>query len=74
MCFNLNEYQFETNKYSYRSTCMNPIVTTNQKLQQTYKNQRERNTSILLKKIMKPQVNKLKEGKDREQLQKTENK
>ena len=53
---------------------MNPIVTTNQKLQQTYKNQRERNTSILLKKIMKPQVNKLKEGKDREQLQKTENK
>ena len=47
---------------------MNPIITTNQNPQQIYKNQRERKTSIPLKKIMKPQVRKLKEGKDREQL------
>ena len=29
MCLNLNDYQFKTNRY--RSTYMNPIVTTNQK-------------------------------------------
>ena len=52
---------------------MNSIITTYQNPQQIYKNQRERNTSIL-KKIMKPRVKKLKEGKDRQQLQKPENK
>ena len=26
MCLNLNDYQFKTSRYSYRSTCLNPIV------------------------------------------------
>ena len=29
MCLNLNDYQFETSTYSYRSTYMNSMVTTN---------------------------------------------
>ena len=36
MGLNLNNYQFKTSRYSYRSTYMNPIVTTN--LQKIYKN------------------------------------
>ena len=31
MCLNLNNYQFKTGRDSYRSTYMNPMVTTNQK-------------------------------------------
>ena len=45
------------------------MVTTNQNLQQIHKSQRERNTSIPIKKIIKPQEKKLKE-KNREELQK----
>ena len=28
----LNDYQFKTNRYRYRSTCMNSIIIINQKL------------------------------------------
>ena len=31
MCLNLNDYHLKISRYSYRSTCMNPMVTTNQK-------------------------------------------
>ena len=31
MCFNLNDYWFKTSRYSYSSTYMEPMVTTNQK-------------------------------------------
>ena len=31
MCLNLNDYQFKTSRYSYKSTYMKPMVTTNQK-------------------------------------------
>ena len=31
MCLNLNDYQFKASRYSYRSTYMNIMVTTNQK-------------------------------------------
>ena len=31
MCLNLNDSQFQTSRYNYRSTYMNPMVTTNQK-------------------------------------------
>ena len=31
MWLNLNDYQFKTNRYSYRSTYTNPMITTNQK-------------------------------------------
>ena len=31
MCMNLNDSQFKTSRYSYRSTHMNSMVTTNQK-------------------------------------------
>ena len=31
MCLNLNVYQFLKSRYSYRSTYMNAMVTTNQK-------------------------------------------
>ena len=27
MCLNLNDYQFKMNRYNYRSTYMNPMVT-----------------------------------------------
>ena len=57
MYLNLSDYQFKTSRYSYRSTSMNPMVTTNQ----NHKNEKERNTSIPLKKIIKPQREKQKE-------------
>ena len=31
MCLILSDYQFKTSRYNYRSTYMNPMVTTNQK-------------------------------------------
>ena len=31
MCLNLNDYQFKTSRYSYRSTYVNSMVTANQK-------------------------------------------
>ena len=31
MCLNLNVYQFKTSRCSYRSTYMNPMVSTNQR-------------------------------------------
>ena len=31
MCFNLNENVFKVNRYTYRSSHMNPMLTTNQK-------------------------------------------
>ena len=31
MCLNLNDYQFKSNRYSYGSTAMNSMATTNQK-------------------------------------------
>ena len=31
MCSNLNDYQFKTSTYRYRTTYMKPTVTTNQK-------------------------------------------
>ena len=31
MCLNINDYQFKTSRYSYRSTYMNPMTTTNRK-------------------------------------------
>ena len=34
MYLNLNDYQFKTSGYSYRAIHMNPLVTTNQSLQQ----------------------------------------
>ena len=52
------------------STYMNPTVTTNKnkKIQQIHKNQKERNTSILLKKIIRPQGKKQKEEMNKEEL------
>ena len=70
MCLNLNDYPFKTSRYSYRSTYMNPMVTTNQKHKKVHKNQTERNISIQLKKIIKPEGKKLKEENNREALQK----
>ena len=31
MCLKLNDYQFKTSRYSYRSTYMNSVLTTDQK-------------------------------------------
>ena len=31
-CLNLNDYKFKISRHSYRSTHMNPVVTTNDKL------------------------------------------
>lgn len=30
VCLNLNDYQFKTNRYKYRSTRINPMVTTDE--------------------------------------------
>ena len=45
MCLHLNDCQFKTSGYSYRATHMNPVVTTNQNLQQIkYTKTREKRT------------------------------
>ena len=36
MCLNLNDYQFKTNRYNYRSTHINPMVTTDEKWYNKY--------------------------------------
>ena len=36
MCLNLNDYQFKTNRYNYRSTRINPMVTTDEKWYNKY--------------------------------------
>ena len=61
MCLNLNDYQFnKTSRYRYRSSYMTPMITT-----KTYtryaKTEQKRNTSTLLKKIIKAQGKKEKE-------------
>ena len=61
MCLNLNDYQFKTSRYSYRSTYMNPMVTIIQKPTTDTEKQSERNTSIPLNKITESQGKKLKE-------------
>ena len=57
MCLNLNDYQFKTNRYNYRSTHINPMVTTDEKWYNKYtKNKtKKKETSILIMKIIKPQ-------------------
>ena len=61
MCLNLNDYQFKIGRY--RLTYMNSTVITHQNPQlYTQKSQRERNTSMQIKKIIKPQGKKLKEN------------
>ena len=50
MCLNLNDYQFKPS--SYMSTYTNHMATTNQKHTIDTQNQKERNTSILLRKII----------------------
>lgn len=60
LCLNLNDNQFEISRYSQRSTYMNSMVTTNRKSTiDTDLNQRERNTSIPPKKIIKSPQKKL---------------
>ena len=57
--FYLSEYQFKIHTYSYKSTYMKTIVTTNQESKiKISKNQAERNTTVTLKKIIKPQKEK----------------
>ena len=55
MCLNLYDYQFKASRYSYRSTYLNSMVTTNQKLKIESQKFKERNPSTLQKKIIKPQ-------------------
>ena len=67
--FELN--QFKTDRYIHRSTYMNSMVSTNQNPQlYTQKNQRDRNTSMQIKKIIKPQGKKLKEQRSAETTRK----
>ena len=69
MCLNLNDYQFKGNRYNYVSIYMNPMVTVSQKyITDTHT---KRNSSILQKKIIKPQRrNKKKEEMNKEEPQK----
>ena len=59
MDLNLNNYQFKTSRY--RSIHMNFMVDTNQKPTTDTQKERERDTNITLKKIIKPQGKRLKE-------------
>ena len=59
MCLNLKDYLFKTNLYSYRSTYMKPIATTNQKPTTDTWNI-DRNTRVPLKKTIKLQGKKTK--------------
>ena len=61
MDLNLNNYQFKTSRYSYRSIHMNFMVDTNQKPTIDTQNEREREPNITLKKIIKPHGKRLKE-------------
>ena len=71
MCWNLNDYQFKQSRYNYGSTYMNPKVTTNQKPTVDTRKPKDRNPSILEKKIIKPQWEKQKdEEMNRKALQK----
>ena len=66
-----NGCQCETSTYSYRSTYMNSMGSTNQNPQlYTQENQRERNTSMQIQKIIKPQGKKLKEQRTTETTRK----
>ena len=65
MCLDLNDYQFKTRWYIYRSTYMNCVVITIKTLHCIFENQSKRNTCIILKSI-KPQGKTLKEAKKTE--------
>ena len=69
LCFNLNDNQLKSSRYSYRSTYMNLKVTKNpqQIHTQKKKKQREKSTSTSPKKIIKPQGKKPKERKNRKE-------
>ena len=58
MCLNLKHYTFKIRRHSYSSTCMNHMVTTNQKpTRGTHKLERkELKHTAKKKKIIKPQV------------------
>ena len=61
MDLNLNNYQFKTSRYSYRSIHMNFMVDTNQKPTTDTQKPKEMNRNIPLKKIIKSQGKKIKE-------------
>lgn len=63
MCLNLSNFISKTSRFSYESTYMNPMITTNQKPAIVTKNKRY--TTIPLKKNIKAQEKKLKEEKNR---------
>ena len=65
MCLKLNDYQFKTSRRNYGSIYVNATVITNQKSVIYTQNQRERNPSILQKKIIRPQ------GRNKEYKQST---
>ena len=65
---NLNDYQFNSSRYSYRSTYINPVVNTNQESTIDKQKLRRKKYKILLKQIIKPQRKKQKEEMNREEL------
>ena len=44
MCLNLNDYWFKTSRYNYRSTHINPMVTTNEKWYNRYTKTKKKET------------------------------
>ena len=68
MCLNFNDYQFNTSRYSYTLTYMKFIITKNQKPAiDTQKLKRKEHKHNI--KIIKSQQKRLKEEKNREELQ-----
>ena len=68
MYLKLNDYQFKTSRY--RLTYMNSIVTTNQICSVGTQDQKERNTSIPLKKNDQTTREETKRKNNREELEK----
>ena len=76
MCLNLNDYQFKTSRYSYRSTYMNPMVIIYQKptiYTQRLERKEHRNTTKESHQTTKEE-NKKKKNKQRRLQKQWENK
>ena len=57
---NLNDYQYKTSTYNYRSTYMNSMITKNQEPTADTQKLERGEQGLPLNKIIKPQVKKLK--------------
>ena len=68
MCLNLNDYQFKTSRYSYTSTHINSMIIKIEKPAINAQKLERKEHKPLLKETIKPEIKKLKEEKNIEEL------